>query len=103
MIYLGLGQVKRIGKFGPFGDAQILFLPELLLQVQQLLRGERRPGFSVGFVFPQVAFKFWRFAVIGVYKQKTIVYVKFESFFFSLYSRHIISIKYNMTSINVPK
>lgn len=81
-IYLGLGQVKRIGKFGPFGDAQILFFPELFLQVQQLLRGERRPGFPVGFVFPQIAFKFWRFAVIGIYekcnhvKYTLIIYIK---------------------------
>jgi len=58
--------MQRIGKLGPFGDAQVLFFPELFLQVQQLLRGERRPGFPVWLVLPQVTFEFGRFAVVGI-------------------------------------
>lgn len=61
--------MKRIGELGSFGDAQVLFLPELFLQVQQLLGRERRPGFSVGFVLSQVALEFRRFTVVGIYKQ----------------------------------
>lgn len=64
--YLCLGEVKRIGKLGSFRDTQILFFPELFLQVQQLLRGERRSRLSVGFVFSQVALEFGRFAVVRI-------------------------------------
>jgi len=68
LLYLRFGQVQRIGKLGPFGDAQVLFFPELFLQVQQLLRGERRPGLPVWLVLSQVALEFGRFAVVGIYK-----------------------------------
>lgn len=71
-IYLGLGEMKRVGKLGPFCNAQVLFLPELFLEIQQLLRGERRPGLPVGLVLAQVALEFGRFTVVGIWKQNKI-------------------------------
>jgi hypothetical protein len=50
--HLRLGEVQRGRELGPLCDAQILLLPELLLQRQQLLSGERCPGLPVRFVFP---------------------------------------------------
>lgn len=52
-LHLSLRQVEWAGELGPFGDGQVLFLPELPLQRQQLRRAERGPGLSVGLVFPQ--------------------------------------------------
>ena len=49
----GLGELELGGELGALGDAQVLLLPELLLQRVELLRGEGRPGLAVGFVFPQ--------------------------------------------------
>ena len=52
---LGLGELELGGELGALGDAQVLLLPELLLQRVELLRGEGRPGLAVGFVLPQGA------------------------------------------------
>lgn len=50
---LGLCQGQGGGEFGPLGDGEVLLLPELPLQGQELRRGERRARLSVGFVLPQ--------------------------------------------------
>lgn len=50
---LGLCQGQGGGELGPLGDGQILLLPELPLQGQELRGGERRARLPVGFVLPQ--------------------------------------------------
>lgn len=56
--YLRFCQPERTRKFRPFRYTQVLFIPELFLQRQELLCGERCPRFPVRFVFPQVALQF---------------------------------------------
>jgi len=65
-LHLRLRQPERRGELSPLGDAQVLLLPELLLQREQLLCGEGSAGLPVGFVLPQVAFDPWRF--VGIWK-----------------------------------
>ena len=50
--YLCLSEVQGGRELGPLCDAQVLLLPELLLQRQQLLGSERCPWLPVRFVFP---------------------------------------------------
>ena len=52
---LHLGEAEVVGELCPLGDAQVLLLPELLLQRVQLLRGEWGPGLAIRFVLPQGA------------------------------------------------
>lgn len=52
---LGLCQDEGGGEFRPLGDGEVLLLPELPLQGQELRGGERRARLSVGFVLPQRA------------------------------------------------
>lgn len=52
---LGLRQVEGAGELCALGDGEVLLLAELPLQGQQLGRGERGPGLSVGLVFSQRA------------------------------------------------
>lgn len=54
-LHLGLGQTQRRRELGPLRNAQVLLLPELLLQRQELLRGERGPRLAVRLVLAQVA------------------------------------------------
>lgn len=49
---LSLCEIKGGRELGSLGDGQVLFLPELALQGQELRRGKWRPWFPVGFVFP---------------------------------------------------
>jgi hypothetical protein len=53
--HLRFGQGQGSGKFSPFGNGQVLFLSEFLLQGHQLLCGERRSRFAIGFVLAQLA------------------------------------------------
>ena len=53
-LHLGLGHLERSGEFGPLGDRQILLLFVLGLERGELGGCERRSGFSVGLVFPQM-------------------------------------------------
>lgn len=63
-LHLGLGEVKGGREFGPLRDAQVLPFRELLLEREQLLRGERRPRLPVRLVFPQVALDLGRLPVL---------------------------------------
>lgn len=56
--------MKRRRELGPLRDAEVLPFRELLLQREQLLRGERRPRLPVRLVFPQVALDLGRLAVL---------------------------------------
>lgn len=56
--------MKRGGELGPLGDTEVLPFGELLLEREQLLRGERRPRLPVRLVFPQVALDLGRFSVL---------------------------------------
>lgn len=56
--------MKRRRELGPLGDAKVLPFRELLLERQQLLRGERCPRLPVRLVFPQVALDLGRFSVL---------------------------------------
>lgn len=49
---LGLSEVEGGREFRPLRYGQVLFLPKLPLQGQELGGGERRPGLPVGLVFP---------------------------------------------------
>ena len=51
--HLCLCQVEGAGELCALGDGEVLLLAELPLQGQELGRGERGPGLSVGFVLPQ--------------------------------------------------
>lgn len=62
--HLGLREMKGGRELGPLGDAEVLPFRELLLERQQLLRGERRPRLPVRLVFPQVALDLGRFSVL---------------------------------------
>ena len=53
---LGLCEVQRGRELGPFGDGEVLTLPELSLEGEQLLRREGGPWFAVGFVLPEKTF-----------------------------------------------
>lgn len=68
--HLGLGEVKGGREFGPLRDAQVLPFRELLLEREQLLRGERRPRLPVRLVFPQVALDLGRLPVLCNRKAK---------------------------------
>lgn len=63
---LCLCQVERVAELGALCDAEVLFLAELLLQAQQLLRSERRPRFAVGLVLAEVTLQLGRLAVVRV-------------------------------------
>lgn len=65
-LHLRLRQPQRGGELRPFGDAQVLLLPELLLQREQLLCCEGGAGLPVGLVLPQVALDPRRF--VGIWK-----------------------------------
>lgn len=52
---MGLCEGERGGELGTLCDGQVLLLPELPLQSQELGCGEGRAGLSVGLVFPQLA------------------------------------------------
>lgn len=54
-LHLGLGQPQRTRELRPLGDAQVLLVPELLLEGQELLGGEGRSRFPVGFVLAEGA------------------------------------------------
>lgn len=56
--------MKRRRELGPLRDAEVLPFRELLLEREQLLRGERRPRLPVRLVFPQVALDLGRLAVL---------------------------------------
>lgn len=62
--HLGLGEVKGGREFGPLRNAEVLPFRELLLEREQLLRGERRPRLPVRLVFPQVALDLGRLPVL---------------------------------------
>lgn len=62
--HLCLGEMKGRGELGPLCDTEVLPFRELLLEGQQLLRGERCPGLPVRLVFPQVALDLGRFSVL---------------------------------------
>lgn len=63
-LHLRLRETQRRRELCTFRDAQVLLLPELLFQRQQLLRGEGSARFAVRFVFPQIALDAWRFVGI---------------------------------------
>lgn len=63
-LHLSLGEVKGGREFGPLRDTQVLPFRELLLEREQLLRGERRPRLPVRLVFPQVALDLGRLPVL---------------------------------------
>jgi len=71
MFYLRLREMQRRRELGSLGHAQVLPLPELLLEGQQLLGREGRSGLSVGLVLPQVALNLGRLAVLWKRKKKT--------------------------------
>ena len=54
-LHLSFGERQGSGEFRPFGDGQVLFLAEFLLQRHQLLGGERSPRLAVGLVLAQLA------------------------------------------------
>ena len=56
--------MKRRRELGPLRHAEVLPFRELLLEREQLLRGERRPRLPVRLVFPQVALDLGRLAVL---------------------------------------
>jgi len=70
MLYLRLREMQRRRELGSLGDAQVLPLPELLLESQQLLGREGRSGLSVGLVLPQVALNLGRLAVLWKGKKR---------------------------------
>lgn len=69
-LHLGLGQTQRRRELGPLCDAQVLLLPELLLQRQELLRGEWRPRFAVRLVLTQIALESWRLIVVCKWRRE---------------------------------
>lgn len=62
--HLCLGETQRWRELCPLRDAQVLLLPELLLQRQQLLCGEGSARLAVRFVFAQIALDAWR--LVGI-------------------------------------
>lgn len=62
--HLCFGQSERTAEFGTFGDAQVLFISEFLLQGEQLLRCEGCARLPVRFVFAQITFQFWWIVII---------------------------------------
>lgn len=66
--HLCLSQTQRWGELCTLRNAQVLLLPKLLLQREQLLCGERGAWLPIGFVFPQIALDAWR--LVGICKRK---------------------------------
>lgn len=66
--HLCLGETQRWRELCPLRDAQVLLLPELLLQRQQLLCGEWSARLAVRFVFAQIALDAWR--LVGICKRQ---------------------------------
>ena len=73
--YLRFGEPQRTRELCSLSYAQVLFIPEFLLEGQQLLRRERRSRFPVRFVLSEVAFQFgW--VSVGVYNEETNLFYK---------------------------
>lgn len=66
--HLCLGETQRWRELCPLRDAQVLLLPELLLQRQQLLCGEGSARLAVRLVFAQIALDAWR--LVGICKRQ---------------------------------
>lgn len=62
--HLCLSETQRWRELCTLCDAQVLLLPELLLQRQQLLCGEGSARLAVRFVFAQIALDAWR--LVGI-------------------------------------
>jgi hypothetical protein len=62
-LHLGLREPQAARELRPLRYAEVLLIPELLLECQELLRGEGRPGLPVGLVLPQIALQLGRFPV----------------------------------------
>lgn len=62
--HLCLSETQRWRELCTLCDAQVLLLPELLLQRQQLLCGEGSARLAIRFVFAQIALDAWR--LVGI-------------------------------------